>query len=67
MDLTADEVDTIHATKEIVGDLLDYAEDNPDSPLDVANLVLLEEQLDALHQGLALAVAQKQQMGDDGE
>lgn len=62
MELTAEEVDTISEVRDLVGDLEDAAAENPDGPLNEANLVLLYEQLDALHQALSLAVAQKDAM-----
>lgn len=66
MELTAEEVDQIEAVRQTVLDLIEYAEEQPDGLLDEQNLRVLEVQLDALHQALALAVAQKDALsGED--
>jgi hypothetical protein len=73
MDLTAEEVDTIEQARQIVEDLREYAEAHPESVFDSQNLQVLEVQLDGLHQGLSMAVAQKRGLenvdigGDDAD
>lgn len=64
MELTAEEVDQIEAVRKLVEDLIGYAEEHPDSAFDKRNLVILEAQLEGLHQGLSLAVAQKDALED---
>lgn len=66
MDLTAEEVDKIEEVRQLTEDLIEYAESNDSEMFDIENLVILEAQLDALHQALSLAVSQKDllQKGD---
>jgi hypothetical protein len=59
MELTADEVDKIEEVRQLTEDLIEYAESNDSEMFDIENLVILEAQLDALHQALSLAVSQK--------
>lgn len=71
MELTAEQVDTVEATRQLVKDLIEYAEEYEDSPFAVQNLEILEAQLDNLHQALSLIVAQEKAIeekygGDDG-
>lgn len=65
MELTAEEVDQIEEVRQLVEDLIGYAEENPEGVLDEMNLRILEAQLDGLHQGLSMAVAQKDGMAED--
>jgi len=65
MELTAEEVDEIESVRQLVMDLQDYAEKHPDSVLDLENLMILEAQLDGLHQGLSMAVTQKRAIQSD--
>lgn len=64
MELTATEVDQVEQVRQMVEDLIEYAEDHPDSVLNERNLRILEAQLDGLHQGLSMAVAQKDALED---
>lgn len=65
MELTADEVDTIEGARQIVEDLIGQADET--DALDKENLQILEVQLDALHQGLSMAVAQKKMIQNSGD
>lgn len=64
MDITAAQVDEIESVRSFVDELIDYAAENETDELDIENLVILEAQLDVLHQGLSAAVAQKRQVRD---
>lgn len=67
MDITADDVDRIEAVRQLVEELIEYAEEHQDSVLDERNLRILEAQLDGLHQGLSMAVSQKDALHGEQE
>lgn len=65
MEIDAEDVDDIAAVRDTVEDLIEIADSSDKNPFDEGNLVLLYEQLDALHQALSLMVAQRDAMQDD--
>lgn len=65
MELTADDVDQIEEVRQLVEGLIEMAASDEDGVLDEKNLIILEAQLDGLHQALSLAVAQREGMLDE--
>jgi nitrogenase molybdenum-iron protein alpha/beta subunit len=65
VEITTERVDGIEETRLFVEELIEYADEEGSMVLDEENLRLLEAQLDAFHQAMSMAVAQKESLRAD--
>lgn len=65
MDVTEEDVERVHETKELVDDIIEFSDEREETRFDIESLLILREQLDMLHQALSVIVAQKNALGDD--